>query len=232
MPQDAPFAVLFDLDGTLIDSIQLIILAAQHAFASRAGPAPSDAEFIAGIGRPLVAQFGPFALDDDDMQLLTTRYREYQLMHHDRLTTLYEGVMDAVLELHGRGHPMGIVTSKMDGIARRSIAHVGLEPYMSVVVACDHTTRHKPDPEPVHLALARLGVAPSRAVFIGDSPYDIQAGNAAGVTSIAATWGAFSHDTLAAARPSYVLENPQALSGLILQLSGCEFDRTPFKPNG
>jgi pyrophosphatase PpaX len=232
MPQRAPVAVLFDLDGTLIDSIQLIILAAQHAFASREGPAPSQAEFIAGIGRPLVAQFGPFALNDDDMQLLTMRYREYQLMHHDRLTTLYDGVMDVVLELHARGHPLAVVTSKMDGIARRSIAHVGLEPYMSVVVACDHTARHKPDPEPVQLALDRLGVPPGRAVFVGDSPYDIQAGNAAGVTSIAATWGAFSHDTLAAASPSYVLERPQGLSDLILRLAGCENDRTLFKPNG
>jgi pyrophosphatase PpaX len=224
--------VLFDLDGTLIDTIQLIILAARHAFASRAGPAPTDAEFIAGIGRPLVAQFGPFALDDADMQILTTRYREFQLMHHDRLTTLYDGVMDAVLELHGRGHPLGIVTSKMDSIARRSIAHVGLEPYMSVVVACDHTTRHKPDPEPVNLALDQLGIAPARAAFIGDSPYDIQAGNAAGVTTVAATWGAFSRESLAAANPSYVLERPQAISSLILRLSECENARTPFKPNG
>jgi pyrophosphatase PpaX len=103
---------------------------------------------------------------------------------------------------------------------------------MSVLVACDHTTRHKPDPEPVHLALDRLGVGPGRAVFIGDSPYDIEAGNAAGVTTIAATWGAFSHDRLAAANPTYVLERPQAVSSLILRLSGRENDRTPFKPNG
>jgi pyrophosphatase PpaX len=232
MSQRVPFAVLFDLDGTLIDSIQLIILAAQHAFASRTGPAPSNAEFIAGIGRPLTAQFGPFALDEADMQNLTTRYREYQLVHHDRLTTLFDGMMDTVVELHGRGHPLGVVTSKMYGIARRSIAHVGLESYMSVVIACDHTTRHKPDPEPVQLALDRLGIAPERAVFIGDSPYDIQAGNAACVTTIAATWGACSRESLAAANPSYVLERPQEISSLISRLSGCENDRTPFKPNG
>ena len=232
MSHRAPLAVLFDLDGTLIDSIQLIVLAAQHAFASRAGPAPSEAEFLAGIGRPLIAQFGPFALDEEDMQLLTLRYREYQHMHHDRLTTLYDGVMDTVLDLHGRGHPLAIVTSKMDGIARRSIAHVGLAPYLSAVVACDHTSRHKPDPEPVHLALDRLGISPERAVFIGDSPYDIQAGNAAGVTSIAATWGAFPPDALAAARPSYTVDRPRALSGLILQLAHEANDRTPFKPNG
>ncbi|MFN8580940.1 MAG: HAD-IA family hydrolase [Gemmatimonadaceae bacterium] len=214
MPRE-PLTVLFDLDGTLIDTIELIIKAAEYAFAGRPGPRPTTEEFAAGIGRPLVAQFGPYVQNQDELNDLIAAYRTYQLEHHDRLTNLYDGIEAAVHMLHAEGHRLGIVTSKMEAIAVRSLRHVQLERYFDVLVGCDATERHKPDPEPVHFALARLGGNPQRAVFIGDSPFDVQAGNRAGVTSVAATWGAFPRDTLLAESPSYVLERPQDIPGLV-----------------
>lgn len=212
---DHPVTVLFDLDGTLIDSIELIMDAARHAFASRTGPSPTDAEFMAGIGQPLLTQFGPYVESPAEMEHLIAEYRRYQLANHDRQTTLYDGVAEIIDTLRSQGHRLGIVTSKMDAIARRSLRHVGLESHFEVLVGCDATTRHKPDPEPVLFALERMGSTPDQAVFIGDSPFDIQSGNGAGVRTIAVTWGAFSRDTLMAASPSYVLERPHDIPPLV-----------------
>lgn len=214
-----PMSVLFDLDGTLIDSIELIMNAARHAFGSRTGPAPTDDEFMAGIGQPLLTQFGPYCQTPAEMEQLIAEYRTYQLANHDRLTTLYDGVADAIHVLRSQGHRLGIVTSKMDAIARRSLRHVGLESEIEVLVGCDATTRHKPDAEPVLYALDRMGSNPEHAVFIGDSPFDVLSGNAAGVRTVAVTWGAFSRDTLTAAKPSYVLERPHDIPPLINAIS-------------
>jgi pyrophosphatase PpaX len=219
MPASQPLALLFDLDGTLIDSIELIVMAARHAFSTREGPAPTEEQFLATVGRPLVAQFGPYATSDNDMQALLVAYREYQLTHHDRLTRCYEDVHTTLDALRQLGHPMAVVTSKRDEIAARSISYVGLERYVDCVVGCDTTTKHKPDPEPVLCALDRLGARADQAVFLGDSPYDVQAGNAAGVTSVAACWGAFPRDALESVGPDYVIERMREFGPLVGRLA-------------
>src|SRR3954470_7894443 len=105
-------AVLFDLDGTLIDSIELILNSAKHAFVGRDGHVPSDAEWLTGVGIPLTTMFRRYARDDSEIEALIARYREYQLAHHDRLVRCYESVVETVDALKQRGHPLGIVTSK------------------------------------------------------------------------------------------------------------------------
>ena len=203
--------ILFDLDGTLVDSIELIVAAAMNAFASRTGPAPSEAEIRNTIGRPLPTTFGPWLVDDDDLPYLIAKYREYQLEHHDRLTTPYEGIVDAVVGLDAVGCPMGIVTSKVGFMAERALVHTGLAQYMRCVIASDSTEKHKPDPEPVLLALKRLGCAPGDALFVGDSPYDMQAARAAGVHALGVAWGAFSVHTLQNAGAESILHRPVEL---------------------
>ena len=204
-------AILFDLDGTLVDSIELIVAAAVNAFASRPGPAPSEAEIRNTIGRPLPTTFGPWLVDDDDLPFLIAKYREYQLEHHDRLTSPYEGIVDAVVGLDAAGCPMGIVTSKVGFMAERALVHTGLARYMRCVIASDSTEKHKPDPEPVLLALDRLGSAPGDALFVGDSPYDMQAARAAGVHALGVSWGAFSAHALQAAGAESILHRPVEL---------------------
>ena len=198
-------AVLFDLDGTLIDSIELLLSSARHAFDGWPRGAPSDAEWVRGIGTPLVEQLRGFAADEAEVALLLERYRAYQHIHHDRLTRCYDDVPAVVAHLAERGHPLAIVTSKASAIARRSLAWVGLDRYFPVVVGFDETSRHKPDPEPVLAALERLGASANRAAFVGDSPHDVHSGNAAGVLTVAATWGPFDRETLAAARPNHFI---------------------------
>lgn len=204
-------AVLFDLDGTLVDSIELIVAAAMNAFASRPGPSPSEEQIRNTIGRPLPTTFGPWLVDDNDLPYLISRYREYQLEHHDRLTNAYDGIIDAVVALDAAGCRMGIVTSKVGFMAQRALEHVGLAKYMQCLIASDSTTRHKPLPDPVILALERLGAAPDESMFVGDSPYDIEAGRAAGVHAVGVAWGAFTSETLRDAGAEVILERPADL---------------------
>lgn len=218
-PASAPFpVVLFDLDGTLIDSLELLVSAMTHAFDSRQGPRPTVEEWVATIGRPLLWQFGQYATGDDDLQHLVQTYRAFQLEHHDRLTRAYDGIPALVAALDSTGHVLGVVTSKFEQLAKRSLAHVGLAPHFDVVVGADHTTKHKPDPDPLWFALRELGHEPSRAVYIGDSPFDVMAANAAGVTSIGVTWGASAHEPLLQAAPKHVVHTVAELASLLLQL--------------
>ena len=210
-----PLAVLFDLDGTLIDTIELLLSSVRHAFQGRAGRVPTEAEWISGIGTPLVTQLRPYAATDEELEELVEGYRSYQREHHDQLTRCYDGVLDVVTTLREQGHPLAVVTSKGDEIARRSLDHVGLTPFMDTVVGCDSCTRHKPDPEPVCVALSRLGYRPEEALFLGDSPHDIASGNAAGVITVAALWGPFTRATLEAAAPDYYLDRIEELPGLV-----------------
>lgn len=201
-----PLAVLFDLDGTLIDSIELILNSAKYAFRDRAGHVPSDAEWLTGVGIPLATMFRRYAVDDAEVQALIAKYREYQLAHHDRLVKGYDQVVETVDMIRAAGHPVAIVTSKTGWLARRGLEHVGLAHHFDLIVGCDACEKHKPDPEPVFVALKQLGYEPEDAVFVGDSVHDVAAGNAAGVVTIAALWGPFTREDLAASRPRYFLD--------------------------
>lgn len=212
-------AVLFDLDGTLIDSVELIVSSARYAFADRDGPRPTDAQWTTGLGTPLVTQFREWARDEDEVTRLVGRYREYQMAHHDVLTRPYEGMREALDELRSLGYQVAVVTSKLNALARRGLTCTDLGDCIECIVGCDDTTKHKPDPEPVFVALARLGIAPGRAAFVGDSPFDIAAGNAAGVYSVGALWGPFPRSELEAAGGGAraFAERPQDLPRVVAQ---------------
>jgi pyrophosphatase PpaX len=204
--------ILFDLDGTLIDSIELILNSARYAFEKLDREPPPDSEWLAGVGIPLFTMFGRYGRDKEDVGALIAAYREYQIANHDRLTRCYDNVVDTVKSLKARGHDIGIVTSKSEALALRGLAHVGLARFMDTFVRSDGSTRHKPHPQHVQIALTRLGCAPGDAIFDGDSVHDILAGNAAGVPTVAATWGAFNRSDLESVSPSYFLDD---ISGLL-----------------
>jgi len=210
-----PIAVLFDLDGTLIDTIELLLASVRAAFRGHAGPIPTEEEWIAGIGTPLWNQLAPYATPEDDVAAITGRYRTFQRQEHDRLTRAYPGALDVVRALHAAGHPMAIVTSKSDEMMHRSLDHTGLAPYMRVTIGADACTSHKPDPYPVRLALEQLGHGAGEAVFVGDSPHDMNAGNAAGVTTIAALWGPFTREQLRPTNPAVWLDDITALPAAV-----------------
>jgi pyrophosphatase PpaX len=211
-------AVLFDMDGTLLDSIELIIEGAVHAFGGREGPRPTREEWKALIGTPLDAMLAPWAVDAEDAAFLKARYRQFQVDNHDGFVSLYDGVEETLRVLHALGHPLGIVSSKLDSGIRRSMDFYRLTPLFDVIVGIDHTARHKPDPEPVRFALAKLGVGTHEAIFVGDSPHDIEAGRAAGVVTVAVPWGAYTRAEIEPAGPTHWIERMGDLPALLADL--------------
>ncbi len=219
MHSHTPRALLFDLDGTLADSVALLLAAFHHAFAAhRPNDTPPDEEWIAGIGTPLITQMRHFVSSEDDAQRMILTYRDFQRAHHDEMLREFEGVGETLVLLKSRGHPTALVTSKSNDLAHRALTWLHLTDSIDVVVGMDSTERHKPDPAPVLHALAELGAKAETALFLGDSPHDIAAGNAAGVTSVAALWGPFSRTVLEQARPTWLLEHIRELPALIDRL--------------
>ncbi len=159
MPNVQPFAVLFDLDGTLLDSIGLLLECMEYAFADRAA-IPSRAAWVAGIGTPLRGQMRDFDVADHEVEQIVARYRVHQDAHLERRMSLFPGALETVLWARGVGMPVGVVTSKGRGMTTRSLAHVDLLDKFDVIITADDTARHKPDPLPVRQALEALGVPP------------------------------------------------------------------------
>ena len=218
--------LLFDLDGTLVDTIPFILTCVRHAFEGY-GAGPTDAEWIAGIGTPLREQLAAFAHRPEDVEFLVGRYRTFWLEHHDRLTRPFPGAVETVRALAARGHPVGVVTAKLEKGARRTLRHVGLLETVGAIVGADSCARCKPDPMPVRLALERLGVGSEGAIFVGDSPHDVAAGNAAGATTVAALWGACTREALAAAGPGHYLGAIEDLPGLVEALGATRAGTVP-----
>ena len=210
-----PIAVLFDLDGTLVDSVELILASARHAFEGYRGPRPTDADWIAGIGKPLRVQLEELAQRPEDVEPLFLRYRQFFRENHDAMLRPFPGAVEVVSSLRAEGHPVGIVTAKLLEPAWRSLRHAGLAPHVGAVVGADSLLEHKPDPAPVLLALSQLSREPGEALFVGDSVHDLAAGNAAGVATAAALWGAGTREALSAAGPRHLLADIRELPPLV-----------------
>lgn len=213
------FAVLFDLDGTLVDSIGLLVKSMEYAYEGRRRR-PDVAEWIQLIGTPLDDMLGRWAENPEDVEVLRARYREHQIAKHDEMTTAYPGTVEAIRALHAAGHPLAVVTSKLEAGARRSLKFIGVESCFATVVGIDHTTKHKPDPAPVHHALAVLGVPPTHAVFVGDSTHDMRAGRAASVHTAAALWGPYTRADLEPTQPDFWLQGMDEVPPLVRRLTG------------
>jgi pyrophosphatase PpaX len=214
MAETRPFAVLFDLDGTLIDSIALLLASMKHTFQGRSRK-PTDDEWIEGLGTPLPKQLTPYVESDEDRERLVNRYRTFQHENHDRLMSQYAGVIDTIALLYQRGHPLGVVTSKGNMMMERGLKFIGADDYIEVAIGYDSVHIHKPDPFPVRAALEKLEYQASEAVFVGDSPHDIKSGNDAGVITIAALWGPFRRDQLEPCNPTYFLDDIKDLPPLL-----------------
>jgi pyrophosphatase PpaX len=207
--------VLFDLDGTLIDSIRLILDSYHHTLTRHNLPARTDEEWLQGVGTPLHVQFARWKETPEVLEAMIATYREYNLTHHDRMVTIYPGVLDAIREIKAAGIQTGLVTSKNRQGAVRGLTLVGLEALMDVMVCADEVSNHKPHPEPVEKAVALLGADPGTTVYVGDSIHDMQSGRAAGVKTAAALWGPFGRGYLESASPDFWLETPADLVKLL-----------------
>ncbi len=179
--------VLFDLDGTVVDSGGIILASMRHATREVLGRDFGDAELMQAVGGPgLEAQMAVFAPERVDE--LVRVYRDHNEPLHEELEAC-AGMEDVLLRLHAEGRRLGVVTAKRRATVELAFARVPLAHLFETIVGGDETERHKPDPEPLLLAAERMHASPAETAYIGDSPFDIRAAKAAGMYAIAVTWG-------------------------------------------
>lgn len=217
-----PFqTILFDLDGTLLDSVDLIVDSYHHTLAAhRLTPMTRD-EILAGLGTTLYAVFGKMTDDADTLASWIATYREYNLTHHDARARAYPGVVEMVRRIADSGFRLGMVTSKARAGAERGLRVMGLDGTMEIIIGADNVVKPKPDPEPVLMALDMMGVSAETTLFVGDSHHDVHSGRGAGVKTAGVTWGPFDRGHLEIAAPDYYCETPADL----LRLLGLEASR-------
>lgn len=209
-----PDALLFDLDGTLVDGAAAIHDAFEHALRARGQREVPRAEVASRIGLPLRLMFRDLlGVDDRESAALV---REYRLRFEETAPKLVRGTPGALEALDRfAGTPMAIVTTKAVEPARTVLRALGIEERFGAVVGVDTVRRPKPDPEAVRVALARLGIGAMHAVMVGDTIMDVLAGKAAGTKTIAVLCGHGDADELRAARPDAIIQDltelPQAV---------------------
>jgi pyrophosphatase PpaX len=210
------FAVLlFDLDGTLIDSGPIILASMKHASVTVLGREPDEELVRAAIGGPgLIAQMRD--LDPDRVDELVDAYRAHNEPLHAELEA-FPGVLELLPVLRAEGRTLGIVTAK-----RLRTVDLALDRFpllretMDVVIGAEDTERHKPEPDPLLEALRRLDASPADAAYVGDSPFDIAAGKAAGTFAIGVSWGGIhSDEVLLAEEPGAFVYSPEELLDVV-----------------
>ena len=205
--------VLFDLDGTVIDSGAIILASMRHAAETVVGGTYSDAELMKAVGGPgLEAQMG--ALDPERIDELVRVYRAHNEPLHETLECC--AGMDTVLAtLKEQGRRLGIVTAKRRLTVDLAFARLPIEHLFDVVVGGDETERHKPDPAPLLLALERLGAPAADAAYVGDSPFDMQAARAAGLYAIGVSWGRIHARDALVGDADVIVDHAEELLGIL-----------------
>ncbi len=204
--------VLFDLDGTVVDSGGMILASMRHATSTVLAREIPEEELMAAVGGPsLEAQMRAFAPEHVDD--LVHVYRAHNEPLHDALECC-AGIDSVIAELSRQGRRLGLVSAKRRRTVELAFAHVPLGHYFEVIVGGDDTERQKPNPDPLLYALERLGAAPGDAAYVGDSPYDMLAARAGGLHAVGVTWGRI-HAREALGDADTIVEEPEELLAVL-----------------
>jgi len=206
--------VLFDLDGTLANSLDLIVAAYGHAFLAVSGRVINGADALSWIGETLVQTFT--REDPAHAQELQDVYSAYFEQHVEDVVSEYPGVPQLLADLRAAGVVTGVVTAKRRAGAVATMRLAGLDGLTRLVGTMEDTTTHKPDPEPLLAACAVLDADPSQCCYVGDAIYDIRAAHAAGMAAVAVTWGAGVEAELVAERPTALCHDVAELRAALL----------------
>jgi pyrophosphatase PpaX len=209
-------AALFDFDGTLVDTTDLIYQSMRHATGEVLGREISRDVLMANVGQPLPRQME--LLSAEHAGALLDSYRLHNEENHDALIKAFPGVEESLARLKAAGVRVGVVTSKRRFSVDMALKNFpGLGDVVDQWVTMEDTTEHKPRPEPLLKGLELLGNVPrEQAAYVGDSPFDVAAAKAAGVESVAVSWGAFSEDALRAAEPDHLAPDLDAAVDVLL----------------
>lgn len=196
--------LLFDLDGTLINTNDLIITSFLHTFEQYYPGKYKREDVLPFMGPTLSETFT--AINSDKAEEMADVYRTFNKANHDLLVTEFPGVYSTVKTLKENGFKLGIVTTKMADVAKMGLDLTKLTPFFDTMVALDHVTKSKPDPEPIYKALDALDSNVEEAMMIGDNHHDIMGGKNAGVKTAGVAWSLKGKDFLNKYKPDYMLD--------------------------
>lgn len=205
--------ILFDLDGTLLDTNELIIQSFQHTYNKHLDKEFPREKIIENFGEILKTTLDRECVGCSEEAIKT--YREFQTLNFDKLITMHTGVKEGLEFLHKKGYKLGVVTSRLNESARRGLKLFDLEKYFGTIVGANDADKHKPDPEPVLMALKALESKADEAIMVGDSPYDVLCAKNAGVLSVAVGWSALPRAMYMEHDPDYVVESMEELIRII-----------------
>jgi phosphoglycolate phosphatase len=211
--------IMFDLDGTLVDSSADICNAINYAIKGSVMNPVSVQETIGLIGEGITKLFEVLTARQNisiPTEPLIARFSEHYAEHMLDNTTLYPGVTETLAALDCCNK--AVITNKRERSSVRILEAFGIAKYFDIVVGSDTAPERKPSPVPLHFALSKFGVSPAEAAMIGDSSYDIDAGLAAGAITIAVTYGYRPVEELRKAH--YIVNSMSDVPGVIRQLSG------------
>ncbi|WP_338751467.1 pyrophosphatase PpaX [Bacillus sp. FJAT-52991] len=208
--------LLFDLDGTLINTNELIIASFLHTLDYYFPNQYQREDVYPFMGPTLVETFS--SIDPDRVDEMVERYRTYNLAKHDELVTEFDGVYDTIRTLKENGYKLAIVSTKMRNTVIKGLKLMNLYDFFEVIVALDDVTEPKPHPEPLQKALAALGSTPEEAMMIGDNYHDIEGGKNAGTLTAGVSWSVKGKEFLQTFDPDYMLDTMSELLD-ILQVS-------------
>jgi pyrophosphatase PpaX len=206
--------VVFDLDGTLVDTIGLIVASYQHAFTTVLGREEDETMIRSWIGQPLIRGFR--AIDAEHADELLSTYLAWNHANTERLIRRYAGIDTLLADLRGAGVQVAAATSKLRAPAQEAVRLAGLTAYLDVLVTMEDTDVHKPHPAPLLLAVERLGAVPGEAVYVGDAVVDVRAARNAEMAAVGVTWGAGTPEEVVEAQPDVVAHTVDDLRAALL----------------
>ncbi|MEW6127068.1 MAG: HAD-IA family hydrolase [Acidobacteriota bacterium] len=215
--------ILFDLDGTLIDTTELILQSFAHTWQSVCGYQHSRDALLSTFGIPLREAMRKLLIEypaeteaiastnfqdeNGTVESLLATYRHFNFHNHDTIARPFAHTREVVSTLRARGYRLGVVTSKGRELARRGLQLCSINEFIEEAVFLEDTTIHKPRPEPILLALEKFKTEARHAVYVGDSFHDMIAGRTAGVKTIAAAWGPMPRRELEREAPDFIAES-------------------------
>jgi len=211
--------ILFDFDGTLVNTNDVILASWQHTYRHYLGHEMPVDHITSCFGEPLLLTMER-EFPGVDPQESADVYRQFQMENADKLVTIFPGIKELLADLKAAGYVLGIVTSRTRESALRYMDMFGITSYFSDLVTCDDTTVHKPNPEPILLAMSKLGASAEESIMIGDSPFDIKCANNAGVDSVMVNWRITCDETsvIDDAKVDYWIHQPSDLVELLKTL--------------
>ena len=212
--------VLFDFDGTLVNTNDVIIASWQHTYMYYLGREESLEKITACFGEPLLLTMEREFPEVDPRESAGV-YRNFQKENADELVKIFPGIKELLESLKTDGFRMGVVTSRTRESAQRYMDMFGIGDYFEEMVSCDDTDIHKPNPEPILLCLKKMGITAEEALMVGDSPFDIKCANNAGVKSVLVGWRITGdgQTLIDDAREDFTIVEPAELTGILEKLN-------------